>query len=505
MRFQDFPALIISDIASYLPLQDVVILAHQTDMLHYACKPQLRRAHRQVHLSSLEDYCHGFQILPWTLRWPDLGHYVHHIEMHTSYGGDYCFDIPRRTNKRSLSDKDTTLLKDAIRRAGYEKAEFDEMWLQISTIPEDASTAYTLMSFTTDEEKARVTPWAQALAAMFISTSPNLESFAFAPISWMPGVTWEPRYVLKEYLANSSRHQESSCAPGLENLRHVRLLPWGRHTSSLYAGYALSVSIKLVGHLPAVQTYWVEEVQSLDVVEVLEPASYFFKTIRIHRSCLGSRTLVNIIRSCEELEEFEYSFGAFQTEDENSIIYGHDLLAALCSQAETLRVLHLDLGAQQTDVKNRYYGRTYGEAAVGLANFSALTHLSLNMDLLLCFARGFPGSGDDGHFSLIEQLPPQLECLTIYGYRPGMNAQWDELLEELEEMIVDGDETVFTLCGIDEYLGHPVNTRTELEPEMERISEENEDEEDMGSDSDASNLSGLIAPAWYKGMHPRSR
>jgi hypothetical protein len=374
--------------------------------------------------------------------------------MNTSYGGDYCFDIPRPTNKRSLSDNDTNLLKDAIRRAGYEKAEFDEMWLQISTIPEDASTAYTSMSFTTDEEKARVTPWAQALAAIFISTSPNLESFAFAPISWMPGVTWEPRYVLKEFLANSCRYAESFCAQGLENLRCVRLLPWGRHTHSIYAGYPLSVSIKLVGNLPAVQTCWIEDVQSLDAIEVLEPASCHFKTIRIHRSCLGFRTLGNVIRSCKELEEFEYSFGSFPTEDWKSVIYGHDLLDALCSQAETLRVLHLDLGAQQTDVKIRNYGHT-GEDTAGLADLR--THLGLDMDLLLYFARGLTGSDDDGHFSLIEQLPPQLECLTIYGYQPGMNAQWDEVLEELKETIVDGDETVFTLRGVDEYLRHPMN------------------------------------------------
>jgi hypothetical protein len=62
-----------------------------------------------------------------------------------------------------------------------------------------------------------------------------------------------------------------------------------------------------------------------------------------------------------------------------------------------------------------------------LADFTAITHLSLGMDLLLCFARGFPDDDDDDgdrHFSLIERLPPQLECLPIYGYRPGKNVLW---------------------------------------------------------------------------------
>jgi hypothetical protein len=134
-----------------------------------------------------------------------------------------------------------------------------------------------------------------------------------------------------------------------------------------------------------VQTCCAEKIQCLDAAEVLEPASFHFKTIRIHQSCLGFRTLVNVICSCEELEEFEYSFGSFQTEDEQSIIYGHDLLDELCSQAETLRVLHLDLGAQRTDVKNIYDGRTCHEDTTGLVDFGAMTHLSLDMEFaMLC-------------------------------------------------------------------------------------------------------------------------
>ena len=94
-----------------------------------------------------------------------------------------------------------------------------------------------------------------------------------------------------------------------------------------------------------------------------------------------------------------------------------------------------------------------------LADFTTVTHLSLGMELLLCFARRFPDDDDDDddrHFSLIERFPPQLGCLTIYGYRPGKNILWDELLEELQEMIVDGNETVFTRRGVGEYLRHPV-------------------------------------------------
>lgn len=177
---------------------------------------------------------------------------------------------------------------------------------------------------------------------------------------------------------------------------------------------------------------------------------------------------MNIIRSCERLGEFEYLCGSFQTEDEQSSIYGHDLLVALCSQTETLRALHLDLGVQRRDVKNRYDART---SAAGLADLSAMAHLSLNMDL--CFSQGSACSDGDGHFSLIEQLLPQLECLTIYRYKPGMNIQWGELLEELKDMIVDGDKTVFTPRGVDEYLRHPASTKTELEHEVERISDEN--------------------------------
>jgi hypothetical protein len=33
----------------------------------------------------------------------------------------------------------------------------------------------------------------------------------------------------------------------------------------------------------------------------------------------------------------------------------------------------------------------------------------------------------------------------------GKNTRWDELLEQLKQMIVDGDEYVFTVRGVDEY------------------------------------------------------
>jgi hypothetical protein len=55
----------------------------------------------------------------------------------------------------------------------------------------------------------------------------------------------------------------------------------------------------------------------------------------------------------------------------------------------------------------------------------------------------------------------------------GRERMYSGLLKELQKMIVDGDEVVFTLCGVDEYL-HPSSTETELEPEGAQILEENE-------------------------------
>lgn len=499
MRLQDLPILVIGEIASYLPSRDVIILAQQSDALHYACKPQLRQNNRQLQLSSLEDCCDGFNTLLWTLCWPPLGQYVRHITMHTSYCGE-CLNIPRPSDKRSLSDKETTLLKYAVRRAGYEKDEYDNMWLQISTIPEDAPTAYNLMSFTTDEEKGRITAWAQALAAIFISTAPNLESFSFAPVSWQRNHTWEPRYMLKQLFANLDQHQDNSRAHTLINLRCIRLLPWGQHTPGIYESYPLSVSMKLVGHLPSVETCCVEGVQSL-AAEKLEPAFCHFKYIRIHQSCLSHLALIHVIRSCKELQEFDYCFGSFETIDVRSVVHYPDLLDALGNHTETLRVLDLDLGAQRTDM-NRYEDQANDEAGAKLADFIAMTHLRLGMDSLLYFAGGCTVDSDE-EFSLIERLPPQLETLTIYGYRPGENALWDEQLEELRDMIVDGDECVFTLRGVNEYLRHPTQPENpELEPGVEESTEQSE-HEGTDSDSDASDMSWLLAPAWYREMHPR--
>ena len=89
--------------------------------------------------------------------------------------------MSRPISTHLLSNEDTMLLKDAVRRAGYEGADYDDMRLQLSTIPKDPS-AYNSLNVTT-EQKARVTSWAQALATMIMSICSNLESFAFAPIS----------------------------------------------------------------------------------------------------------------------------------------------------------------------------------------------------------------------------------------------------------------------------------------------------------------------------------
>ncbi|KAJ5175776.1 uncharacterized protein N7482_001653 [Penicillium canariense] len=185
-----------------------------------------------------------------------------------------------------------------------------------------------------------------------------------------------------------------------------------------------------------------------------------------------------------------------------AVVCPRDLLNALCKHKETLRILNLDLVSQQTNTI-RHNNESHDESIAELADFIVLTHLRLGMDLFLRLARGFTGdSGDD--FYLIERLPPQLECLTVYGYRPGKNALWDEILEELKEMIVDGDESVFTLRGVDEYLRHPANPDPEPEPEEEGIAGESEDE-DIKYNSDASDRSWELAPGWYKEMHPRRR
>ena len=55
-------------------------------------------------------------------------------------------------------------------------------------------------------------------------------------------------------------------------------------------------------------------------------------------------------------------------------------------------------------------------------------------------------------------------------------------------MIIDRDECVFTLRGINEYLRHPANPDPEPEPEEEGIARESEDE-GIEYDSDASDRS----------------
>lgn len=226
MRLQGFPILIISGIASYVPLREVVILAQESDTLHYTYEIQLRKIHQKVQLSSLEDCCYGFQMLLWTLRWPPLGQHVRLIEMNIPWASwaSECYNIPRPSKTRPLSGTDITLLENTIRRAGFDKTDYDNIWLQISTIPEDASTAcWTSMGFTRSEKHNRVIAWSQALAPILISVSPNLESLAVTPASWGRCGTPELGYTLRAISSSfGSASRELLCSNLTEFTPHQK-------------------------------------------------------------------------------------------------------------------------------------------------------------------------------------------------------------------------------------------------------------------------------------------
>ena len=69
----------------------------------------------------------------------------------------------------------------------------------------------------------------------------------------------------------------------------------------------------------------------------------------------------------------------------------------------------------------------------------------------------------------------------------------------------DGEESLFTLRGVDEYLRHPSNPEpVDADPEAEGTSDA---DGDGSSESDSGGLDfpWSLAPDWYKEMYPRRR
>ncbi|RJE20514.1 hypothetical protein PHISCL_07155 [Aspergillus sclerotialis] len=408
----------------------------------------------RIRIRSAKDVDKQFGTLLSALREPALGEQIRHLEMDRSLSG-LRDDLPRVEIPRELEDRDKDLLDVAVRRAGFEGPLYDLMMNLIAHTPGTKEYDF-CRGFNYNPEIFL----SQALAALIISVSPNLESIAFPEFSgtWAPPS--ESGLVLQAFIEHANANPTQ--IPYLQNLRTVRCLSNKAVALSderFYERYDLLQNMKLVGNLPAIESLIVNAIDDEWVETKLAPSSTNFKKVAIHHSIYSSSNLARIIRSCRRLEEFEFSIGGRAALGGSSASFDKvDLLNALSFHTQTLRVLDINIDEdlwdspmldeiddyeeeddqeEDDEEDSANWKKVFSEdyQVLSLKELPALTRLSIGIKLLAAIARGRAREGQpiETPITVAEILPPNLEYLRIRGYNPGTDPEYDAQAASLIE------------------------------------------------------------------------
>ncbi|KAE8420345.1 hypothetical protein BDV36DRAFT_307045 [Aspergillus pseudocaelatus] len=273
---------------------------------------------------------------------------------------------------------------------------------------------------------------AQALAVMLFSLSSQLESLTYIFENFLRRVLAEKRDVA-----------------GLQNLRSVRLLSDidnGADDDTLYWDFEVHDCLNLIRELPAIKSVHFEAIQPERNIEMWPPPrSANYTDIMLYHCIMHSpEELDIIIQSAKRLRKFAFTVGGrWERGGDLSPVSSIALLESLLTHRHTLEELDLDIQAQVTfrEMFDEDFGPPWSgpyevdeelqewmaqkEKVLGvesvapecaLRSFANLKHLSIGTHVLYCYTRGFGSGRLEEPFSLIDNLPPRLESLRIYGY-----------------------------------------------------------------------------------------
>ncbi|KAE8140396.1 hypothetical protein BDV38DRAFT_18047 [Aspergillus pseudotamarii] len=280
---------------------------------------------------------------------------------------------------------------------------------------------------------------------MLVFLSPQLESLAFCPLGLQhPSET----YIFENFLQRAV--DEKRDVAGLQNLHSVRFLSDidnDMDDGTLYWDYEVHDCLIFIRELPAIESVRFEAIQpSRDVRMWPRPRSANYTVIILHHCIMHSpEELDIIIQSAKRLRKFAFTVGGRCELDYGvSPVSPIALLESLLTHRHTLEELDLDIQAHVTfremfdEDRGASWSGLYEEVDEGLQDWVAqrekvlgmesmapecalrsflnLKHLSIGTHVLYCYARGFGAGRLKEPFSLVDNLPPRLESLRIYGY-----------------------------------------------------------------------------------------
>ncbi|KAJ5263408.1 hypothetical protein N7478_011013 [Penicillium angulare] len=443
-----------------------------------------------------------FNLLMEILKQRSLGKYVRKIEHR--YRRPY--QVPAYTEakeQRSLSAEEMDLLRSAVQKAGFsgtQESAVINMLMQKDTSGRDGE----LGDVGNRIRLSRIYPSVimgtfitQALTAMLISVSPNLEALTMTqPFESYDSFNYEPEKNPRESFTDfpidrilRRANTDPTSVPYLQNLRKVYIIVdeviMGGDDRS-YVGLEFFDCIKLIDNLPSIESIGTDAlIEDENDVATLLPTSSNISRVYLNHCALNTPYLAYIIQSCKVLKEFQYTIGG------RDVLDGHfcplnpkTFIKAISPHKDTLEVLDIDAEANIHDL-SYYYDDDFARAdkrfdevldpylaeddgillqqeqfvqsflgnSGCLKDFHALKRVSLGVGFLLYFARGVGGSyetRDPATFKLVECLPEGLEYLCIRGYKKGRIEKWDEQIDSLMTFWQSGKSNIKEITGVEE-------------------------------------------------------
>ncbi|KAF9887234.1 hypothetical protein FE257_010362 [Aspergillus nanangensis] len=484
--------LIISYVSS---IDDLAALSQSCRAMYSICDMKARRRFHKISVYPNDTSINEtFDMLMEVLRRPSLGKYVRELQQgwrpsrETSY-------VEMET-QRDLPASDMDLLQTAVQKAGFVGSEgctVLNMLMQDST-----DVANQIKSYSSYGENPRQVLGifiTQALAAMLMSVSPELESLAMTqPFAWHSRYANDPSHVNYPLvrllrLANA----DPANVPFLRNLRNVYIIVDEASIADddrFYIFIHFMDCTTLFSHLPSIESIATDALfEGDDDGAHLAPQSSQISRIRLTHCALGTPYLASLIMSCQTLREFQYTIGGRAIMDGTITSFNNKtLIKSIIPHKDTLQVLDIDAEAHMFTCDSEY-NECYDEDRVGefmsgqaaddasdhfefddetrenlrslsrntgsLKEFCALTRLSVGIGFLMDFAMGVGKTDRAGEpVLLLEALPESLEYLCIRGYERWENTDWDTQIDALMTSFRSGSSGIKEILGVEETINN---------------------------------------------------
>ncbi|RDW86081.1 uncharacterized protein DSM5745_02723 [Aspergillus mulundensis] len=453
-------------ILSYLDnYKDIVALSVQDRRLRNLCDLTTCRKYRRIRIRDDEHLNPAFDFLLSILRNPRLGSYVRHLEVDRQ---PMCGDNYEKTEwQRNLGDGDLEKLKQAIEVAHYTGYDDDVILNMVMQSNPDIVPISEGLHRKQHVKIVRGTYIGQAIAVLLMAVCPELESLVLGIPFRNPGQRMNPdnhpdnaatgvAFPLHEFLRAVNHPQVKW--PHLQQVRTVEFLGRPYLSKKWYSKCDFYGCAKVVHGLPKLERVSIDGMTEIsDQYLAVRPKQRHLSELEFHHSDLSTIFLSPLMTSVHGLRKFTYTsgrikgIGRFHRKGEHTRHFNAaTFLRCLLRHRHTLEVLDLDYDYQFRrkihlsieefvwepgieGPRKPYSPSSRRKEAGSLKDFTALTRLSIGVLSLFYFAQGLSRVPNPNIFKidLVKALPPNLQYLTIRGYKPGLNKWHDHKLADL--------------------------------------------------------------------------